>query len=73
VILFIDTLISLLREASPHWQHYSQYFQIFKEFANAGVLEKQYLLSRNVSSQFIDFYLCDESPYAEVVTYNGRY
>lgn len=64
-IRLIETLLQMLKEAPFFWRNFTQYFLIFREFASFGIEEKQYLISRNVTAQFIDFYLAEDSPYAK--------
>lgn len=65
-ISLIDKLLGMLKEAHSHWHHYAQYFLIFREFAKIGTEEKQYLISRSLVGYLLDFYLGEESPYANV-------
>eukprot|EP01133_Synstelium_polycarpum_P007566 gene7566-8852_t len=65
IIRFMDTYLEFIKEAPFFWKHFYQYFIFIRDFAFLGTEERKYLLSRNVISQLIDFYLGDESPNAK--------
>ncbi|KAH3764942.1 ubiquitin hydrolase [Pelomyxa schiedti] len=66
IIKFLDLLLSLQSELTRYWRSFSQYFKLFFDFANLGILEKSYIIERRVVEQFLDLYMGNESPWAQL-------
>jgi ubiquitin carboxyl-terminal hydrolase 34 len=62
IIRFMDSYLSLLKEAHRHWRNFAQYFLMLEDFARLGPREREYLLARKAISVLADFYLDDDSP-----------
>ena len=60
---FMDLMISLVDIAPTHWNGFSNFFNIFYEYANMGYLQRNYLINKNVINILGDLYLGDRSPY----------
>ena len=61
-----QTLLNMLPTLDVWWRRFHQYFGVLLAFANSGEGPRQYLLSRGLAAQLIDFVLQDESPHPEL-------
>jgi hypothetical protein len=62
VIWFMETLFSLFKDARRYLGKSQQYFFIFKNFAQLGYEERNYLNRKNTIWLFLDFYVKHGEP-----------
>jgi hypothetical protein len=62
IVNFMYACFRLCAHISSHWRTFSEYFQLFKDFASLGDSEKQLLLDLNVISEFHAVFMGHESP-----------
>lgn len=53
----MDTLLSLLEESRVYWRKFKQYFLVIRDFATFGTYERYYLLSKNLISLYVDYFM----------------
>eukprot|EP00753_Platysulcus_tardus_P013086 PLAT3614.2.p1 GENE.PLAT3614.2~~PLAT3614.2.p1 ORF type:complete len:1715 (-),score=1014.72 PLAT3614.2:126-5015(-) len=68
VLRFMDLLIAQIDGVHTHWPRFSQYFQLFSDFAMLGWKERYFLIDRRVISRLVDLLLGQGSPLATVDT-----
>lgn len=59
----LTTLLDLMKDQVPkNWVRFDQYFQFWRDFAEGGHVQVEFLLRRNILTQFLDFMLEGNSP-----------
>ncbi len=62
IVDFMFSYYKLCIYIAPYWRSFDEYFRLFREFANLGDYERQWLLNMRVISEFSALLLGHESP-----------
>ncbi len=60
LILLLEALRELLKDAHMHWRNFAQFFAVFEEIALLGMVERQLLVSRGYLLALVNFFLGEE-------------
>ncbi|ETO33877.1 hypothetical protein RFI_03217, partial [Reticulomyxa filosa] len=61
----VETLIALIELAPKYWFRFSYFFNVFRDFAILGPLQRTLLVRRHLIEKLGDLYLGNRSPYAK--------
>ena len=55
--VIVTTALDLLEESRAAWRRFKQYFGLIREFARLGNPQRQFLLKKELISQYVDYFM----------------